>query len=268
MCTLALLPLPTGALLVAMNRDELRSRPAALGPAVHRWQRTAAIAPVDAHAGGTWIAVTEHGLVLTLLNRYDTPRALQRALHPLPGAPSRGHLIPSLADLRTPDEVARRCASDAGLLRDLAPFDLVVARGTRTPNGVDAVQVRWDGAHFERYRLEGPFLLASPALDQVRTQAARRAVFPALVTACAEAEDDAAAQHTVRAWFSQHLGGAPGPKGVCMHRAEASTVSHAQALVAGSGARLSYFPGAPCRGGVGEVVELGLAGACAARGHR
>lgn len=256
MCTLALVPLPAGGLLLAMNRDELRTRPAARRPTAHSWGGTTAIAPIDTGAGGTWIAATEHRLAFALLNRYDTPAALERALFPMTGAPSRGLLIPALAGLRTPAQVAERCTLDAALLHNLAPFDLVVARPGDSGAGIDAVQVRWDGAQVELITIDDVFLLASPALDQLGTQAARRAAFPALVAACAGATGNGDAQRAARAWFSQHLGGEPGPRGVCMHRAEAATVSHVQVAIDRSGVRLEYVAGSPCAGGHGEAVAF------------
>lgn len=77
---------------VVMNRDERDDRPEAKPPAVHLFQGTPTLAPVDALAGGTWIAVNAHGLTFTLMNRTDPVKP------PLPERPlSRGLIIPALA---------------------------------------------------------------------------------------------------------------------------------------------------------------------------
>lgn len=77
---------------VVMNRDERDDRPEAKPPAIHLYQGTPALAPIDALAGGTWIGVNAHGLTFTLMNRTDTvkPAPPERPL-------SRGLIIPALA---------------------------------------------------------------------------------------------------------------------------------------------------------------------------
>jgi len=69
MCTLiALHQVVTGfPLVVGMNRDEIRTRPAAPWSVVPGSPRI--VAPRDARAGGTWIGANEHGLVVALSNR-------------------------------------------------------------------------------------------------------------------------------------------------------------------------------------------------------
>ncbi|HRC86033.1 MAG TPA: NRDE family protein, partial [Thermoanaerobaculia bacterium] len=53
------------------NRDESRSRRQALPPRRAEQDGVAYLAPVDADAGGTWIAANELGVTLTLLNFYQ-----------------------------------------------------------------------------------------------------------------------------------------------------------------------------------------------------
>jgi hypothetical protein len=81
------------------NRDESRSRPAALPPQVREFGKQRAILPIDPVSGGTWIAASSAGLAMTLLNSYPAPAG------PLaPGATeelleSRGTIIPYLLHL-------------------------------------------------------------------------------------------------------------------------------------------------------------------------
>ena len=50
------------------NRDERRSRPAALPPQVHDLGGRLAAFPVDPRGGGSWVGVNDVGIVVTLLN--------------------------------------------------------------------------------------------------------------------------------------------------------------------------------------------------------
>lgn len=89
MCTMTFLG-SDGSVRLGCNRDELRTRPKAMPPRRHSFGERNALFPVDAQAGGTWIAVNDAGLMMALLNRY--PDNI-----PAPSGPaSRGELIPSL----------------------------------------------------------------------------------------------------------------------------------------------------------------------------
>src|SRR5277367_351127 len=80
--------------VVAANRDELHSRPAA--PA-HWWpSRPPILAGRDLSAGGTWLGMTRSGRFAALTN-YRDPE--QRR----PGTPSRGTLVTSI--LKSADSV-------------------------------------------------------------------------------------------------------------------------------------------------------------------
>jgi hypothetical protein len=90
MCTVSIVPLADGFRLMC-NRDEQHTRPPAVPP---RWVSLGAskgLMPLDPKGGGSWIAVSETGLVVAVLNR-GTPPASDAAepLH------SRGELIPRL----------------------------------------------------------------------------------------------------------------------------------------------------------------------------
>jgi hypothetical protein len=71
MCTVSLVPHERGIRLVC-NRDERRTRPAALPPAVHQIGGRRALFPIDPQGGGTWIGANDTGLVVTLLNAHAT----------------------------------------------------------------------------------------------------------------------------------------------------------------------------------------------------
>jgi len=86
MCTLVLLRRENSAwpLLLAANRDELRSRPWS-APGRHWPDRAHVVAGRDDLADGTWLALNDDGVVAAILNRRHT-------LGPEDGKRSRGEL--------------------------------------------------------------------------------------------------------------------------------------------------------------------------------
>ncbi len=127
MCTLSIISgCGTGdrrGFRIVCNRDEHRERSEASPPA---WRTLAgglrAVWPTDTHAGGTWIAAGDHGLVLAVLNLQPSPPVDVLGIK---GLLSRGALIPELIGLRDGAEVVR-CVSARSLER-FAPFRMVVA---------------------------------------------------------------------------------------------------------------------------------------------
>lgn len=79
--------------VVAANRDEVRSRPAT-GP--RRWQDEAFVAPRDEQAQGTWLGLTATGLFVGVTNRFPAER--------YPDRRSRGALV--VDALRSPSASA------------------------------------------------------------------------------------------------------------------------------------------------------------------
>lgn len=169
MCTVSIVPLPGGFRLMC-NRDELRTRPAALAPRQVRVGRGEAIMPIDPQGGGSWIAVTSTGLVVTVLNR-STPNDPQNGV-PLR---SRGELITTLAECDRIDTVAeairRIDASGYGGFRIVAAagHDLLVA----TSNGRDVEIVR--------QVLDRPVVFTSSSLGDAAAERMRIPLFEAMV---------------------------------------------------------------------------------------
>lgn len=131
MCTLVALRRPDAdwPLLIAANRDELRSRPS-LPPGRHWPDRGHVRGGLDLQAGGTWLGVNDDGLVAAVLNRRGT-------LGPELGKRSRGELV-----LEALDHAEAYHAAEAlrGLDPDAyRPFNLVVA------DAMDAFWVRHAG---------------------------------------------------------------------------------------------------------------------------
>jgi uncharacterized protein with NRDE domain len=104
-------------LLVAANRDEVRSRPSQ-PPARHWPDWPEVVGGLDELGGGSWLGVNDHGLIAAVLDRTGTPG-------PHDGVRSRGELVLEALDHAEAQEAA-------GALADLHPdayarFNLVVA---------------------------------------------------------------------------------------------------------------------------------------------
>jgi hypothetical protein len=119
MCTVVLLRRPQAPwpLLLAANRDELRSRPWR-APARHWPDRPEVVAGIDVQAGGSWLGVNDDGVVAAVLNRVGS-------LGPAAGKRSRGELVLEALDHAD-------AAAAAAALVDLdpdayRPFNLLIA---------------------------------------------------------------------------------------------------------------------------------------------
>ena len=126
MCTVVILRRPghDWPLLFAANRDEMADRPW-LPPGRHWPDRPRVVGGKDQLVGGTWLAVSDRGLIAGVLNRPGS-------LGPAPGMRSRGEL-----PLEALEHATAADAADA--LRHIEPesyrsFNLVVA---------DAVAAYW-----------------------------------------------------------------------------------------------------------------------------
>lgn len=145
MCTVSIISFggASGGYRLVTNRDEQRSRAPAIEPVWHEIEsggaRTRVIAPRDPVGGGTWVATTEKGLTLCLLNGNLEPAPeLPRVLR------SRGELIPALVGL---DGVGRVMAALGEMdLGGYAPFRLVGVQPTWTEGASDAgvIDLFWD----------------------------------------------------------------------------------------------------------------------------
>lgn len=102
MCTVVTLRRPghDWPLILAANRDEMRGR--AWSPPARHWpDRPATRAGLDHEAGGSWLGVNDHGVVVAILNRRGSLGAAE-------GKRSRGELV-----LRALDAPSARAAADA-----------------------------------------------------------------------------------------------------------------------------------------------------------
>ncbi len=233
MCTVAIVVDADGTVFVAGNRDESVARKPASPPERVALDGVAYLAPRDGAEGGTWTAVNEHGVALSLLNNY------QGGHRPPPADPvSRGHIVRSVARCASVDEVVATVSDPERLghdLRHVRPFVLVAVDRRR------AASVRWAGDGVVEERLELPAVVVSNGGDLPRAERERGAAFRA---ARAEHGDD------VEALFDAFFGGHRPVKGhysVCMHLPPfAGTVSHTRICMGAAMATMRYTPGPPC----------------------
>jgi hypothetical protein len=262
MCTVTFLPgLPRGGYLLATNRDESPRRRPALPPFPAEIGGRLVLAPRDGDAGGTWIGVDQSGFALTILNGDRVPAA-----PPPPDAVSRGQLVLELLERRAPAEVLTelRGRAAAGELR-FKPFKLVaVAPGV---GGAPARMWRadWDGRALAFSEHDGPQVVTSSTFESERVERARGEAFARWLVGArrwlrpdaTEEEIDALAE-ALHEFHASHAPGAPegDAYSVCMHRAEARTVSGTLVLVGSDAVRMSYQAEWPCREGELSVTEI------------
>ena len=222
------------------NRDERRTRRAALAPTVRTSRGVRFLAPTDAEAGGTWIAANEHGLTLCLLNRY--PEGESQAAGEFK---SRGLLLPDLMSLRDPAEVMRAVAR--GGLSRFRPFTLLALAP-----GAPPAAACWTGSRLLVCDEGGDSLmpLTSSSFNTAEVGRARRELFQRMSAGSANRP----AELLTRFHHSHEPG--PGPLSVCMHRPDASTVSFSRVKVNAGSVEFYYQPDPPCA--VARMVRVSL----------
>lgn len=132
MCTVIVFRRPDHEwpVLVAANRDELRSRPWR-APGRHWPDRPEVVAGLDLLAGGTWLGVNDHGVVAAVMNR-------RGSLGPDDRLRSRGELVLEALDHADAVAAAHALAGLNGL--SYRTFNIVVA------DNRDAYWLRSQGA--------------------------------------------------------------------------------------------------------------------------
>ena len=228
MCTLSWIPLPDGY-AVAMNRDERRTRAAALPPGLVDADGVPALMPVDGDAGGTWISVNDRGHALALLNRWD------ESPHDA-GTPfvSRGLLVRDLAGLS--GSGALRSALAGLPLARYRPFTLVSVELAGFP-----MLFEWNGQELSHGSVSEPGLVrTSSGSDQAGVERSRGALF--------RAAGEAPGGLTPEVLTALHRSHLPekGQLSICMHRNEAVTVSFSLITVSGGSVLFRYVAGSPC----------------------
>ena len=242
MCTVSFIPDAHGFYL-AMNRDELLTRVAGLPPAVYEKGGCRAIYPREP-SGGTWIAINDRGICLTIVNwhRVDC----------VPPGPliSRGEVVKALALAGSLSDVEERLKRLP--LSQMRPFRLFVIAGHQH----SVTEYCWDVRQLQNHRHSWTRChWFSSGYDEPMAERVRAKV-------CKEAwrQSEAGTLSWLRDLHATHLP-EPGPFSICMHQAVAETVSYTEVAVSNEEIRMCYKPGAPCS--TGKVYERTLSGSSA-----
>ncbi len=227
MCTVIFSP-RRGGYVLGMNRDEQLTRVTALPPRRHRVAGRDLIFPAEP-TGGTWIGLNDHGNCLALVNWYSVRARMS-------GEPvSRGHVIP--AALPMLEEAQTGAYLREMPLRRLRPFRLIgIFRRERT-----VVEWRWNHQSLER--MTHPWstgIWISSGFDEASAEVRRRGVFQRALR-----ESGAGTLPWLRGLHRSHTP-ERGAYSLCMHRADAATVSYTEVGVNGNAGMMRYLPGAPC----------------------
>jgi len=227
MCTVSFVPTSRGFYL-AMNRDEKRERFAALLPEIVEFESHRSIFPREP-TGGTWISVNDGGVCLALINWHRIRRKPKNDIL------SRGLIVRQLAGEISADQIATSVKRLP--LRKLRPFRLIVI----APDQKCITELRWNVQRLTRcdhgWQRQHWF---SSGLDEPRAEVER-------ARTCASANTKASGP-TLKQLRKLHCSHAPtrGPFSICMHRADAATVSYTEVSVTEKSVSMRYADGPPC----------------------
>jgi uncharacterized protein with NRDE domain len=226
-------------LVVAANRDEFLSRPTAEPSVICHdpW----VVAGQDLAAGGTWLGVNEHRLIVGLLNRPGVKP-------PDPTRRSRGLLcLEALQATRPQDVVDRAFAEEAAAYNG---FNLLVA------NDHEAFVISNDGAEIRSVRLEqGVHVLTNMDVnDPTCPRIAQSHRLFRRVSLPANAGEMSNLLPQLQAILSDHQVSldprVPDRRNtLCVHRGEYGTRSSSVLVVPSAGGSMQFWhaAGAPCR---------------------
>jgi Transport and Golgi organisation 2 len=222
MCTVSVISVP-GLLRLVSNRDEQRSRPAALPPTLTRAGDLQVLSPTDPTSRGTWIACNQLGLTIALLN-VNPPEGAG-------GVPprSRGGIIPMLIRGRSLGDVAKLAAAIDH--EEFAPFRLVAIH----PGENEVLEVAPVSGSVRRLPLTMPQMFTSSGLGDHHVEGPRRQLFERTVLAGGSGELRARQDR-----FHAHRWRDSLAVSVHMSRADAWTVSRTAIEIGGAEILMSY----------------------------
>src|SRR5262245_17507671 len=227
MCTVTFMPHQTGYCL-AMNRDEKLARRSGLSPSLRILENRRVICPSE-FSGGTWIALNDAGVSLALINWYSVPERVTNS--PI----TRGLVVSSSIAAEHPTSVQTILADLP--LEQINAFRLIGV----FPSTGEIAEWRWDLNALERkdHPWETQHWISS-GFDEPAAQHERNRTFQRALK-----QKSAGSLNWLRRLHRSH---APqrGPFSICIHRADAATVSYTEVLVLGREARLLHRLGSPC----------------------
>jgi len=227
-------------ILVAANRDEATGRPSS--PPALREEPVQYVGPRDQEAGGTWIGITEAGMLAALTNRWsDTSPEGER---------SRGHLVTDALARESAEAAVRAVEAD---LETTAydGFNLVVVDETA------ALLCEWSGKLRIRQFEPGVHIVVNVgADDEFEIPARREAVGRAQAerTRRARSELQAAAGESAADWHARARSVLRDHDyGFCVHGDGYATRSSSLIARGRDSWRYDFADGAPCETGYRPV---------------
>jgi len=220
------------------NRDEQLTRKRALLPQIQSSAKVDYISPTDADAGGTWITLNQYGVTACLLNHYQFQQ-----IETYKDWTSRGEIVRAFA--LSDSIVAAKIHFDKLNLDQYRAFRLFVIEHS----GKNALFI-WDG-HSTRIESNVVAPKSSSSVNAQSVKAGRVQQFQDAQLANSNNIDDYIRYH------SSH-NPEKSEKSVCMHRADANTVSLTHVSVNSTSARLAYADGSPCEAEMMPPLTLDL----------
>ena len=222
------------------NRDELKTRKRASSP--HMQQTNNGVnflAPTDADAGGSWLAVNQYGLTICLLNNYNAIDPANRVFK------SRGEIVVALIDSH----------SIAAVEEKLLAMDLSSYRGFQVVIFQHEVkEFSWDNVSLTQLIPQVPVTSSSYESEAVCRN--RQQYFQSMSAPIDL--NSLAVFH--RSHINEDMGLIEGKPdysdSVCMHRELSKTVSQCAVQVCADQVSIAYSDGSPCEVSVGVPIIL------------
>jgi len=166
MCTLTYLPLGANEFILTTNRDESPDRAQASFPAYIHLNEKQILFPQDPKAGGTWIATSDKGVTICLLNGADAPHAYEP-----PYKISRGKVVLEAIECISPLEFFKNYDFNG-----IEPFTMIVLH--RNPT-LELIKFKWNGQSHNLSRLSAtePHIWASAQLYTKKARQNRKEWF-------------------------------------------------------------------------------------------
>jgi uncharacterized protein with NRDE domain len=255
-CTLALYlnvfdELP---LLLAANRDEHFDRPSAPPAEIVGVPRI--VAGRDLRAGGTWLGVNEHGLMVGILNRRQNGNDIYTPVTSM--ARSRGLLCMDILRLRSVDEGFAFITAHQAVYN---PFTLVFAdrhSAGVAHNNHAAIFAKRLGAGVHVFSSAAELDLNSAKADRAHARFAQ--LKERLPAGAVNSQDWLAELRAVLADHSMRDGSSDPGDAICVHRQSTGTVSSSVVTLRAERSLFeTYFcPGPPCQNDFSEAIRLSI----------
>ncbi len=231
MCTITWLTKPSGY-EIFFNRDEKRTRAAALKPSIFESGGIKAIYPVDPEGSGSWIFCNDRGFSAALLNfNIKLPDNKYK---------SRGQLITEMTTSTSIQE-SMDIIKDKNL-REYRGFTLCLF-----PYNEEIGIFRWDGNKLYSMPQKQPIVSSSVRINEVKRS---REI---LLNEMQKKGDNRAETHIK--FHRSHL---PGKSylSTCMHREDAKTLSFSRIICSQQKMEFHYIEDSPCKNGKNTILTL------------